>query len=160
MATGTGNLPQPNNSVSPFDIGTSTWANAVKTNIDSLATGTGIGDGAIKASNIDLATFIQNGFTFVTGTGIAFITGGSVTFTTPIPTSKRISIATASVGYKNTDPTGITDPALVAWESPQIGIKPTIVGGNMTGFSYVVGVDAGTIPSGRRIVYSWTAIAL
>lgn len=35
-------LPNPNNSVSPFDIGTSEWANNVKANIDALSTAKGV----------------------------------------------------------------------------------------------------------------------
>lgn len=50
-------LPNPNNAVSPFDIGTSEWANNVKANIDALSDGTGIDDSAVTAAKIDFTTF-------------------------------------------------------------------------------------------------------
>lgn len=57
MAIGTGNLPYPWKSYTPFDILTAEELNEDVANIESLATGTGIGDGAVTADKIDLATF-------------------------------------------------------------------------------------------------------
>lgn len=66
MSTGTGNLPYPGKSYTPFDILTAEELNEDVANIESLATGTGIGDGSIStaalanasvtAPKIDLAT--------------------------------------------------------------------------------------------------------
>lgn len=52
MATGTGNLPNPGMSFSPFAILTAEEQNNLVENIESLATGTGIGDGAIGTSDL------------------------------------------------------------------------------------------------------------
>lgn len=53
MASGTGNLPNQNMTFSPFAILTAEELNDLVENIESLADGSGIGDAAIKASNID-----------------------------------------------------------------------------------------------------------
>lgn len=52
MATGTGNLPYPGKVYVPFDILTAQELNEDVANIESLATGTGIGDGAIGTAAI------------------------------------------------------------------------------------------------------------
>ena len=53
MATGTGNLPYPSKVYVPFDILTADELNEDVANIEALADGSGIGDGAI--GNTDLA---------------------------------------------------------------------------------------------------------
>jgi hypothetical protein len=66
MATGTGNLPYPMPPVSPFDVITSQAENERIANIESLADGTGVGDGAVTAAKIDFTTFsptTSNGWT-------------------------------------------------------------------------------------------------
>ena len=119
----------------------------------------------IPAENVNFATktadtFVQNGFTYLTGTGSAFIAGGDVTFSTPIPESKLISVTATCCGYKTSDPTGPYDSGLVIWETPTLGYKFKVSGGNVTGFTYTIGVASGSIPSGRRVAFSWTALAL
>lgn len=52
MATGTGNLPFPGKSYTPFDILTAEELNEDVANIESLADGTGIGDGAITTNTL------------------------------------------------------------------------------------------------------------
>lgn len=52
MATGTGNLPHPSMAFTPFDILTADEMNDLVDNIESLATGSGIGDGAIGTSDL------------------------------------------------------------------------------------------------------------
>lgn len=52
MATGTGNLPNPSMAFTPFDILLAAELNDLVENIEALATGTGIGDGAIATSDI------------------------------------------------------------------------------------------------------------
>lgn len=52
MATGTGNLPYTMPPVSPFDVITSQAENERIANIESLADGTGIGDGAVTLGKI------------------------------------------------------------------------------------------------------------
>lgn len=47
MATGIGNLPNPGMAFTPFDILTAEEMNMMVDNIESLATGEGIGDGSI-----------------------------------------------------------------------------------------------------------------
>lgn len=48
MATGINNLPNPGMSFTPFDILTAAELNQMVANIQSLATGSGIGDGSIN----------------------------------------------------------------------------------------------------------------
>jgi len=55
MASGTGNLPTPGMSFSPFAILTAEEQNQLVANIESLATGAGIGDAAITPSKISFA---------------------------------------------------------------------------------------------------------
>lgn len=57
MATGTGNLPFPGKDYVPFDILTAEELDQDVANIESLATGTGIGDGAIPRDKIDFSSF-------------------------------------------------------------------------------------------------------
>lgn len=52
MAIGTGNLPNPGMSFTPFDILTAAEMNDLVENIEALATGSGIGDGAIGTTGI------------------------------------------------------------------------------------------------------------
>lgn len=52
-------LPYPMSPVSPFDVITSQAENEKIANIESLADGTGIGDGAITAGKIDWPTLIN-----------------------------------------------------------------------------------------------------
>ena len=52
MATGTGNLPNPSMSFSPFAILTAEQMNNLVSNINSLATGTGIGDASVNTAAI------------------------------------------------------------------------------------------------------------
>lgn len=54
MATGTGNLPNPGMAFTPFDILTAAELNDISENVDALATGSGIGDGAITPTKINL----------------------------------------------------------------------------------------------------------
>lgn len=56
MATGTGNLPNQSMSFSPFAILTAEEMNDIVENIESLADGSGIGDGAVTADKIDPTT--------------------------------------------------------------------------------------------------------
>lgn len=52
MATGTGNLPNPSMSFSPFAILTAEEMNNILENINALADGTGIGDGSVGTSDL------------------------------------------------------------------------------------------------------------
>lgn len=97
MATGTGNLPYPGKSYSPFDILTAEELNEDVANIESLATGVGIGDGAIKAENISNNAIalgyaqITSNFTSTSLVGPADIPGLSVTVNVPTG-GRRIKI--------------------------------------------------------------------
>lgn len=53
MATGTGNLPNQGMSFSPFAILTAEEMNNIVENIESVASGSGIGDGAVTAAKIE-----------------------------------------------------------------------------------------------------------
>lgn len=52
MAIGTGNLPYQTSTVSPFDIILAQTTNEMIANINALATGTGLGDNSVTASQI------------------------------------------------------------------------------------------------------------
>lgn len=55
MSTGTGNLPYPGKVYSPFDVLTAEELNEDVANIESLADGSGLGDGAVGADNLALS---------------------------------------------------------------------------------------------------------
>lgn len=75
MATGTGNLPYPGKSYTPFDILTAEELNEDVANIESLATGTGIGDSAIP----ELKTIIKSSYsTSEVDTGVKWVDGKSI----------------------------------------------------------------------------------
>jgi len=65
MATGTGNLPNPAMSFSPFAILTAEEVNNLVENIESLATGTGIGDSSVifKSQHIELHSYMYSSIT-------------------------------------------------------------------------------------------------
>lgn len=105
MATGTGNLPNQNMSFSPFAILTAEEMNDLVENIESLADGSGIGDVAITASNIDLATLYDAGVWWeelarVQGTGSSSILNIPLTTTR---TFMKVIWLSSFTG----DPTGI-----------------------------------------------------
>jgi len=81
MATGTGNLPNPSMSFSPFAILTAEQMNNLVSNINSLATGTGIGDESLTSNKFMLGAPIQ----MVTAQYSALATGS-----TQIPTDDTI----------------------------------------------------------------------
>lgn len=75
MATGINNLPNPGMSFSPFAILTAEEQNNLVENIESLATGVGVGDGAIPAIKTNFGgnystTEVNTGFTWVDGNPI------------------------------------------------------------------------------------------
>ena len=80
MATGTGNLPNVGMSFSPFAILTAQEMNDLVENIESLATGAGIGDAAVQESKIDLTSFQAPAR--VTGTNATAVTVNTTLVTT------------------------------------------------------------------------------
>lgn len=123
-------LPYPMSPVSPFDVITSQAENEKIANIESLADGTGIDDGAITASKIDLASYYTslaladlngwkryinpvNGkiryYRSGTATGAVGNAGGFQYVTTGInlPTSTRVISATCGVRDQATSATCI-----------------------------------------------------
>lgn len=75
MATGTGNLPNPAMAFTPFDILTAEEMNNLVENIESLATGTGIGDNSVKRVNIDTTSFPKFRATRTTAANVGTGTG-------------------------------------------------------------------------------------
>jgi hypothetical protein len=97
MATGTGNLPNPSMAFTPFDILLAEELNDLVENIESLATGSGIGDGSIGTS--DLAN--------------SAVTSAKVDFTTlykgsGLMTTISSLTTTPQVGASITIPSGVT----------------------------------------------------
>lgn len=87
MATGTGNLPNPGMTFDPFDPLTAEEMTNLVENIESLATGAGIGDGAIGPDDLDITTTyyyneITTAFSTASTSDVA-VTGLTVTFTVP-----------------------------------------------------------------------------
>lgn len=66
MATGTGNLPNPSMAFTPFDILLAEELNDLVENIEALATGSGIGDGAIGTSDLANAAVTSQKVDFTT----------------------------------------------------------------------------------------------
>ena len=106
MATGTGNLPHPGMVATPFDIYTAEEVNQHTANIESLADGSGIGDGAITASKLDLTTFAFGNYsTSEVNTGFKWIDGRAIYQKTinfgtmPNSTDKSIAHGITNLGY-------------------------------------------------------------
>lgn len=122
MATGTGNLPQPNNTVSPFDIGTAEHMNNIKSNIDALASGSGLGDASVTSSALALSKSVDgNGWTVYNfGTFKKYTrvlgdyTAASVGSLTPTTVATAVAMPSGKAG--NTLTGGfITLPETTAW---------------------------------------------
>jgi len=113
MATGTGNLPNPSMSFSPFAILTAEQMNNLVSNINSLATGTGIGDGAVTSEKLSStiafrATSTQSiangaGAVNVTAYTEVFDTGGDFNHTTGIFTAPLTGIYQLNAASAYTD---------------------------------------------------------
>ena len=107
MATGTGNLPNPSISFSPFAILTAEQMNNLVSNINSLATGTGIGDASVNTAAIADGsvttdkTYVKTIFTFWNSSGTdnassaSFADFGLGTSTVAVPTWATKAIISA-----------------------------------------------------------------
>lgn len=105
MATGTGNLPYGEQSVDPFDTITAAYTNQTFGNINSLASGTGIGDKAVGLTKLNGGA--TAGVLTTTSAGvvsaspkIATVTeavSGEVSITTGSYKSKGITLAASTV---------------------------------------------------------------
>jgi hypothetical protein len=71
MATGTGNLPHPGMSFSPFAILTAEELNDIVENVESVATGIGLGDNSVPKSAIKSSTFFNSTIEIQQGTATA-----------------------------------------------------------------------------------------
>lgn len=89
MATGINNLPYPGKVYVPFDILTAQELNEDVANIESLATGTGIGDEALNGSVVlqDNSVPTTKLYLNLAGTVLAGSTPTNVTVTTPASVS-------------------------------------------------------------------------
>lgn len=97
MATGINNLPYPGKAYSPFDILTAEELNEDVANIESLADGTGIGDGSVTTAKLDLTSFnppyAVKEFSNATGN---YTTGGLTSLQQIDPTKAKTSITLRS----------------------------------------------------------------
>lgn len=143
MATGTGNLPQPNNTVSPFDIGTSEWANSVKANIDSLASGTGVGDGAVTYNKL-LSTIFSGEVSSLSNAGTA---GGTIKYLNI--GGLKLLWATGASKSSNATGTGVqftfTLPAGFFTTINSIYASPSSLGASVTQLTSVVSSSTSTV---------------
>lgn len=96
MATGTGNLPNPGMSFSPFAILTAEEMNDIVANIESLATGAGIGDGAIATADI------ANGAITPAKTTFPVSVEGNSSLSVVVPPSKKVAIWVQARDYDST----------------------------------------------------------
>lgn len=154
MAIGTGNLPYPGKSYTPFDILTAEELNEDVANIESLATGAGIGDGAVTADKIDWETLSLH--TLLTIPYDATKTGSVTTIETPLLfNGKRLrvhyrcfNVAVTSPGSYTvitavdfssvlTNTTSVTDIRLIARYAPSADIFTT--GGDVAGYQRLGG---------------------
>lgn len=79
MASGTGNLPHPGMVFTPFDILTAAEENQIVDNIEALADGSGIGDGAVTADKIDFTTLAFGNYsTSEVDTGFKWVNGKTI----------------------------------------------------------------------------------
>ena len=102
MASGTGNLPHVGMSFSPFAILTAEEQNQLVANIESIATGVGVGDGAIKPINI-VDGFVQGAIIPATYYPSGDTATMTITFTKPFATVPKVSVTPVprSVGGSN-----------------------------------------------------------
>lgn len=75
MASGIGNLPNQGMVAVPFDIITSQWGNDIIENIESIASGTGIGDSAITTIKLANSSVTAPKINFTTMYSEATLTG-------------------------------------------------------------------------------------
>lgn len=121
MATGTGNLPNPTMSFSPFAILTAEEMNDLVENIESVADGTGIGDSAVTGMKIasyrmpyqtittnttETDLIMQSGWNFIQGTGG---NTGNKTITFPSAFSSIKSVHVMPLGLHTALPAAIGD---------------------------------------------------
>lgn len=118
MATGTGNLPNPSMAFTPFDILLAEELNDLVENIESLATGAGIGDGAIGTSDlangavtsakVDFATLLTNKKFIQTGKSSISSTGTNVTFPVPFDNAPIVVLTAHNTGDNTPETAKIT----------------------------------------------------
>lgn len=102
-------LPYPMSPVSPFDVITSQAENEKIANIESLADGTGIDDGAITAPKIDFTTFPDPQSVYVatdssTNSGTYVDLGSAQSVTLNVPQSGRVTVVIRAGMYNGAHP--------------------------------------------------------
>lgn len=155
MATGTGNLPNPAMSFSPFAILTAEEMNNLVENINALADGSGIGDGSIGTSDIankavtgakladPVTTTDANGWS-VTDYGNQKVATKTVT---PGAVSK-VRFETASQGSANL-PVGVATAAALKTMAGEIGV------GNFSDFVSITRNNTGSASTQLMYVYMY-----
>lgn len=152
MSVGTGNLPYPGKSYTPFDILTAEELNEDVANIESLAAGTGIGDGAIASHNIDFATLNFGNYSLAEkDTGFTWVDGRTIykkTINTgALPNSTNKNIAHGISGLSNIismDGFAYSSTTNVTFPLPTVNTGPTFAVGlqaDKTNIRLQTGVD-------------------
>lgn len=122
MATGTGNLPYSMSPVSPFDVITSQAENEKIANIESLADGTGIGDGAVTLPAINGGT--TAGVLTTDASGNVTVDGAWTDWT---PTTSNFNTAKATLNFAKYAKIGKTVNFKIQYTltSNAVGSEPT-----------------------------------
>ena len=159
-------LPNPTMVFTPFDTLPASDLNKIVANVNSLAAGTGLNDGAVTGNKIlnykvqvkqkTVSTtvnnaVIQNGWDFVPGASANSITKS---FTFPVAFNSIPVIQVGGLGEKSdTDPTDIGQMTGIAGSFVQV------VGASTTGFTVaVVQRDTANLIPSIRYGFSWIAI--
>ena len=132
MSTGIGNLPYAMPAVSPFDTITAQETNERIANIESLADGTGVGDGAVTGDKIDFST-MQSSTSSKTLTNTSNFATSSTTMSTKMSTTLNAGryLATYSVPFANggSGASGETNSRLLmdgGQYAPMVGFLPNM----------------------------------
>jgi hypothetical protein len=168
MATGTGNLPNPSMSFSPFAILTAQELNDLVENIESTATGVGIGDGAITSVKLIESFFrgrLQLNTTNSIATGLVVQAGwGSIQLNSTPSATKAVTFPRAytsapivlvgSAGEVTADGNSYTSTS-----SSRLTLAQGF-GISTTGFTAAVQRTNDTNGNGRWQYFTWIAIGV
>ena len=140
MATGTGNLPYPGKVYVPFDILTAQELNEDVANIESLATGTGIGDGSVSTAALAAGSVTNAKVSLTPGSSTvvaAVETTGSTSYTDLATVTDAVTV---TVG-----PSGCAIVSMISQMSNNTGNAQTFLSYTVSGASTVAASDTNSV---------------